>query len=80
MDDVQPSHSRQSKTDYMDLKEEPAFGSKRKEKVILGTPQVECSSLGTDYAPLNPSTRSWEILFQFQFLNYCWYYRKTRIV
>ena len=42
MDEVQPSHSRQSKTDYMDLKEEPAFGSKRKEKVILGTPQVEC--------------------------------------
>ena len=61
MDEVQPSHSRQSKTEYMDLKEEPAFGSKRKEKVILGNPQVECSSLGTDYAPLNPSTRSWEI-------------------
>ena len=61
MDEVQPSHSRQSKTEYMDLKEEPAFGSKRKEKVILGTPQVECSSLGTDYAPLNPSTCSWEI-------------------
>ena len=55
MDEVQPSHSRQSKTEYMDLKEEPAFGSKRKEKVILGTPKV------VDYAPLNPSTRSWEI-------------------
>ena len=30
MDEVQPSHSRQSKTEYMDLKEELAFGSKRK--------------------------------------------------
>ena len=31
MDEVQPSHSRQSKTEYMDLKEVTAFESKRKE-------------------------------------------------
>ena len=61
MDEVQPSHIRQSKTEYMDLKEVTAFESKRKEEVSLGTPQVERSSLGTDYAPLHPSTRSWEI-------------------
>ena len=59
MDEVQPSHSRQSKTEYMDLKEVTAFESKR--EVTLGTPQVERSSLGTDYAPLHPSTRCWEI-------------------
>ena len=45
----------------MDLKEVPAFGSERKEEVTLGMSQVECSSLGTDYTPLHPSTRSWEI-------------------
>ena len=61
MEEVQPSHSRQSKTEYMDLKEVTAFESKRKEEVTLGTPQVKRSSLGTDYAPLHPSTRSWEI-------------------
>ena len=61
MHEVQPSHSRQSKTEYMDLKEVTAFESKRKEEVTLGTPQVERPSLGTDYAPLHPSTRSWEI-------------------
>ena len=32
MDEVQPSHSRQSKTEYMDLKEVTAFESKRKEE------------------------------------------------
>ena len=61
MDEVQPSHSRQSQTEYMDLKEVTAFESKRKEKVTLGTPQMERPSPGTDYAPLHPSTRSWEI-------------------
>ena len=61
MDEVQPSHSRQCKTEYMDLKELTAFESKRREEVTLGIPQVERSSLGTDYAPLHPSTRSWEI-------------------
>ena len=61
MDEVQPSNSRQCKTEYMDLKELTAFESKRKEEVTLGIPQVERSSLGTDYAPLHPSTRSWEI-------------------
>ena len=61
MDEIQPSHSRQRKTEYMDLKEVPAFGNKLKEEVTLGTLQVERSSLGTDYAPLHPSTRSWEI-------------------
>ena len=61
VDEVQPSHSRQSKTEYMDLKEVTAFESKRKEEVTLDTPQVERSSLGADYAPLHPSTRSWEI-------------------
>ena len=61
MDEVLPSHSRQSKTEYLDLKEVPAFESNRKEEVTLGTPQVERSSLGAAYAPLNPSTRSWEI-------------------
>ena len=61
MDKVQPSHSRQSKTEYMDLKEVTAFESKRKEEVTLDTPQMERSSLGADYAPLHPSTRSWEI-------------------
>ena len=61
MDEVQPSHSRQRKTEYMDLKEVPAFESKRKEEVARGTPQLERSALGTDYAPLDPSTRSWEI-------------------
>ena len=61
MHEVQPSHSRQSKAEYMDLTEVTAFESKRKEEVTLGTPQVERPSLGTDYAPLHPSTRSWEI-------------------
>ena len=61
MDAVQPSYSRQSKTEYMDLKEVTAIESERKEEVTLGIPQVERSSLGTDYAPLHPSTRSWEI-------------------
>ena len=61
MDQVQPSHSRQSKTEYMDLKEVTAFESKRKEEETIDTPQVKRSSLGTDYAPLHPSTRSWEI-------------------
>ena len=61
MDEVQPPHSRQPKTEYMDLKEVPTSGSKRNEEVALGTPQVERSSLGADYAPLHPSTRSWEI-------------------
>ena len=45
----------------MDLKEVPTSGSKRNEEVALGTPHVERSSLGADYAPLHPSTRSWEI-------------------
>ena len=61
MDEVHPSHSRESKTEYMDLKEVPAFGNKLKEEATLGTPQLERSSLGTDYAPLHPSTSSWEI-------------------
>ena len=61
MDEVQPSYSRQSKTEYMDLKDVTAIESERKEEVTLGIPQVESSSLGTDYAPLHPSTRSWEI-------------------
>ena len=61
MDEVPPSHSRQSKTEYMDLKEVTAIESKRKEEVTLGIPQMERSFLGTDYAPLHPSTRSWEI-------------------
>ena len=39
MDEVQPSHSRQRKTECMDLKEVPAFESKRKEEVTLGTPK-----------------------------------------
>ena len=60
MDKVQSSHSHQRKTEYMDLKEVPAPGRERKE-VTQSTPQVERSSLGTDYAPLHPSTRSWEI-------------------
>ena len=49
------------KPEYMDLKEVPAFGSEHKEEVTFGMSQVERSSLGTDYAPLHPSTRSWEI-------------------
>ena len=61
MDEVQLSHSLQRRTEYMDLKEVTAFESKRKEEVTLGTPQLERSSLGTDYAPLHLSTRSWEI-------------------
>ena len=61
MDEVEPPHSRQRKTEYMDLKEIPTSGSKRNEEVALGTPHVERSSLGADYAPLHPSTRSWEI-------------------
>ena len=61
MDEVQPPHSRQRKTEYMDLKEVPTSRSKRNEEVALGSPQVERSSLGVDYAPLHPSTRSWEI-------------------
>ena len=60
MDEVQPTHSRQHKPEYMDLKEVPAPGSECKE-VTQHTPHVERSSLGTDYAHLHPSTRSWEI-------------------
>ena len=45
----------------MELNEVPAFGSERKEEVTIGMSQVERSSLRTDYAPLHPSTRSWEI-------------------
>ena len=60
MDEVQPAHSRQRNPEYMDLKEVPALGRERKE-VTQSNPQVERSSLGTDYAPLHPSTRSWEI-------------------
>ena len=60
MDELEPPHSRQRKTEYMDLKEVPTSGSKRNEEVALGTPQVERSSLGAVYAPLHPSTRSWE--------------------
>ena len=60
MDEVQPTHSRQHKPEYMDLKEVPAPGSECKE-VTQHTPHVEHSSLGTDYAHLHPSTRSWEI-------------------
>ena len=59
INEVQPPHSRQRKTEYMDLKEVPTSGSKRSE--APGTLQVERSSLGADYAPLHPSTRSWEI-------------------
>ena len=60
MDKVQSSHSHQRKTEYMDLKEVPAFGSTHKE-VTSGTAQVERASQGPDYAPLHPSTRTWEI-------------------
>ena len=60
MDEVQPAHLRQRKAEYLDLKELPAPASERKE-MTQSTPQVERSSLGTDYAPLHPSTRSWEI-------------------
>ena len=60
MDEVQPAHSRQRNPEYMDLKDVPAPGSERKE-VTQSNPQEERSSLGTDYAPLHPSTRSWEI-------------------
>ena len=59
INEVQPPHSRQRKTEYMGLKEVPTSGSKRNE--APSTPQVERSSLGADYAPLHPSTRSWEI-------------------
>ena len=59
INEVQPPHSRQRKTEYMDLKEVPTSGSKRNE--APGTLRVERSSLGADYAPLHPSTRSWEI-------------------
>ena len=61
MDETQSTHSRQRKTEYMDLKEVPASQSERKEEVALDTPDVERSTQGTDYAPLHPSTRSWEI-------------------
>ena len=61
MDETQSTHSRQGKTEYMDLKEVPASQSERKEEVALDTPDVERSTHGTDYAPLHPSTRSWEI-------------------
>ena len=60
MEEVQPAHLRQRKPEYMDLKEVPAPRSERKE-VTQSTPQVERSSLRTDYALLHPSTRSWEI-------------------
>ena len=60
MDEVQPAHLRQRKPEYMDLKEVPVPGSECKE-MTQSTPHVERSSLGTDYAPLHPSTRSWEI-------------------
>ena len=60
MDEFQAAHSRQRKPEYMDLKEVPAPGSEGKE-VTQNTQQEERSSLGTDYAPLHPSTRSWEI-------------------
>ena len=60
MDKVQSSHTHQRKTEYIDLKETPAIESKRKE-VTVGTTQVERTTPGVDYAPLHPSTRSWEI-------------------
>ena len=40
MEKVQTSHTHQRKTEYIDLKQIPAFGSKRKE-VTLGTTQIE---------------------------------------
>ena len=60
MGKVQSSHTHQHKTEYIDLKEIPAFGSKRKE-VTLGTTQIERTSQAADYAPLHSSTSSWEI-------------------
>ena len=48
INEVQPPHSRQRKTEYMDLKEVPTSGSKRNEEVAPGTPQLERSSLGAD--------------------------------
>ena len=61
MDETQSNHSRQRNTEYMDLKEVPASQSERLEEVALDTPYVERSTQGTDYAPLHPSTRFWEI-------------------
>ena len=61
MGKVQPSHTHQRKTEYIDLKEIPAFGSKRKEVITLGTTQIERTSQAADWAPLHPSTRFWEI-------------------
>ena len=60
MGKVQSSHTHQRKTEYIGLKEIPAFGSERKE-VTLGTTQIERTSQVADYAPLHSSTRSWEI-------------------
>ena len=60
MGKVQSSHTHQRETEYIDLKEIPAFESKRKEGT-LGTTQIERTFQAADYAPLHPSTRSWGI-------------------
>ena len=58
-DDVKLSHSRPIKPEYLDLKEIPAFRNEPTEEVRQSALQVQRHR--TDYAPLHPSTRSWEI-------------------
>ena len=61
MDEVQPTRLHPSRAAYMDLQEVSASESDSRDRTRPSNPQVQSPSQGADYAPLHPSTRSWEV-------------------
>ena len=61
MDEVQPTDLHPSRAAYMDLQEVSPSESDSRNRTRLSTPQVQSPSQGAEYAPLHPSTRSWEV-------------------
>ena len=61
MDEVQPTHLHPSRAAYMDLKEVSSSECDSRNQTTPSTPQMQSPSHGAEYAPLHPSTRSWEV-------------------
>ena len=70
MEDVEPNNFRPSNSTqqatfpgptYMGLQEATRSGNDSTDQTVPSTLQVQRPSQSTDYAPLHPSTRSWEV-------------------
>ena len=61
MDEVQPTNLHPRRAAYMDLQEVSPSESDSRNRTRLSTPQVQSPPQEAEYAPLHPSTRSWEV-------------------